>query len=1047
MSKLLKITGFIPYILIVFLNAFTDLGHKIIIQNTIFKVYDGTEQIILTAIINALILLPFILLFTPSGYISDKYPKHKVMKISAFASVFLTIFILFAYYFGFFWTAFFLTFLLASKSAIYSPAKYGYIKELLGVSNIASGNAIVQSVTIVAILLGIFAYSVGFESLLGGEDTKEGILNAITPLAFGLILASLIEVYLAYKLPNKSFELSLEKFVFKKYLNGKYLKRNLRVLKTNKIIFLSIIGLSIFWAISQVVLAVFPSYIKENMAISNVIVVQGLMALSAIGIILGSLFGAKISKNYIELGMVPVASIGLFITILLIPISSSLIFSGINFFFFGVFGGMFLVPLNSLIQYHSSNKRLGLILSGNNFIQNIFMFVFLLFTVGFSLLNISSVDMFYILSLVAFCCAIYTILKLPQSLIQLFIASLFSFRYKLFVEGLSNIPQNKGVLLLGNHISWLDWAFIQIASPRQIRFVMERGIYEKKLLKPFLNIFGVIPISSGGGRKSLDDVTKYLNNGEVVCIFPEGGISRSGHLGEFKRGFELATLKAQNCVIIPFYIGGLWGTKWSRSNINFKETGKKRSKNDVFVTFGKQIDIKSSASEVKKCVFELSSLSFERYVDGFLNIDTIFLKTVKQKPNDIAIVDEGGEYSYGKVFLMAQYFKKELLKIENKNIALLLPTTTIGAVLNLATIFANKTIINLNYTDKTLFLSAIKNSSIKYIFTSRRFVVRLKESGFDILEFEDIVKFVYIEDFKKATSFFATLFNISKIAFLKFAPLSLSLKLFCSKNSKDSSLVMIFDSLNYDGVILTHRNIIANVKQISEMLNISDDETFLSSIPSYNNFGFVVTTMLPLLEGIKIVCYPHSNDTLGASKMIAKHRVTFGCFLDVYLPLYLQNEKLTPLMFESLKMIVVADKIVGENILDEFYRKFGVKIFQGFGISQTTSIFCVNIPDNLDTNYWQIQLGTKKNTVGMPIAGCSLKIVDENLSELPFGVVGNILVGGANLFDLSLKENSKLDKNFVLIGEKRWYKTTLFGELDSDGFLSIKTIWLEFDVN
>jgi acyl-[acyl-carrier-protein]-phospholipid O-acyltransferase/long-chain-fatty-acid--[acyl-carrier-protein] ligase len=132
MKKIFAIAGTINYLLVVFLNAFTDLGHKIIIQNTVFKIYDGETQIILTAIVNALILLPFIMLFSPSGFISDRYPKSLVMRIAAGIAVLITLVITASYYLGMFELAFAMTFLLAVQSAIYSPAKYGYIKELVG---------------------------------------------------------------------------------------------------------------------------------------------------------------------------------------------------------------------------------------------------------------------------------------------------------------------------------------------------------------------------------------------------------------------------------------------------------------------------------------------------------------------------------------------------------------------------------------------------------------------------------------------------------------------------------------------------------------------------------------------------------------------------------------------------------------------------------------------------------------------------------------------------------------------------------------------------
>ena len=132
MEQLFRIAGFTPFILIIFLNAFVDLGHKILIQNTVFKVYDGQTQIILTAIVNGLILLPFVLLFTPAGMLSDRYRKPRIMRYSAAVAVGLTLLITASYYAGWFWFSFAMTFLLAVQSAIYSPAKYGFIKELAG---------------------------------------------------------------------------------------------------------------------------------------------------------------------------------------------------------------------------------------------------------------------------------------------------------------------------------------------------------------------------------------------------------------------------------------------------------------------------------------------------------------------------------------------------------------------------------------------------------------------------------------------------------------------------------------------------------------------------------------------------------------------------------------------------------------------------------------------------------------------------------------------------------------------------------------------------
>ena len=265
MRKLFAITGVVNYLAVVFLNAFTDLGHKIIIQNTIFKVYDGHTQIVLTAIVNALVLLPFIMMFSPSGFLADRFPKNIIMKHSAALAVFITLGITYSYYHGHFYTAFGMTFLLALQSAIYGPAKYGYIKELVGIKFITTGNGAVQAVTTVAILGGIIFYTVLFEGMYSDDlMTEEDILKVIAPIGWLLVISSIIEWFLATKLPNKMSRESKKDFKLKKYLNATYLFKNLKIIKRKKEIFEAIVALSLFWSISQVILAIFGGLAYEK---------------------------------------------------------------------------------------------------------------------------------------------------------------------------------------------------------------------------------------------------------------------------------------------------------------------------------------------------------------------------------------------------------------------------------------------------------------------------------------------------------------------------------------------------------------------------------------------------------------------------------------------------------------------------------------------------------------------------------------------------------------------------------------------------------------
>ncbi len=604
MKKLFEIQGIIFYTLALFLNAFTDLGHKIIIQNTIFKIYDGSEQIILTAIVNALILIPFILLFTPSGYLADKYPKNIIMKYSALFAVFITFGITLSYYLGWFYLSFGLTFLLALQAALYSPAKYGYIKELVGVKLLTAGNALVQATTTVAILGGIIFYTVLFEISLKPTFLNEGdILKMIAPLGWLLFLSSIVEYYFTCKLENKMLVPSALKFNIKKYLSGYYLKKNLLTMTRKREIIESIVALSIFWSISQVVLAIFGTYAKDTLHVNNTIYVQGAMSLAGFGIILGSYLASKLSRYYIHLGMIPFSAFGLSLMVLLLPFSTTFTQVIILFMLFGVFAGLFIVPLNAYIQEIAPSAHLGTILAGNNFIQNIFMFLFLSLTTVFAYEGIDVEILFYLMFFVGFMMALYTLRRHLIMFIWFWFEVLLKLRYKYKFIGVQNVPRDGAILFMGNHISWIDWVIMQFPIQRRVSFMMERDIYHWRFFNKLWRLGNAIPLSVKASKDAFLEARKRVADGKCVVIFPEGEISRTGEMGEFYRGYELIAGKSEG-VIIPYYIGGMWGSRLSRSKKRIKDEGS-FFKRYVTITYGEPLPLGTKVEEIKKVLHAL----------------------------------------------------------------------------------------------------------------------------------------------------------------------------------------------------------------------------------------------------------------------------------------------------------------------------------------------------------------------------------------------------------------------------------------------------------
>ncbi|MDP3301063.1 MAG: MFS transporter [Sulfuricurvum sp.] len=601
--SLWKHKGIVPYVLALFLNAFTDLGHKIVIQNTVFKIYDGHEQIVMTSILNSLILLPFIFLLTPAGYISQRFSKVQVMQYGALAAVVITLGITLSYYQGWFWCAFGLTFALGAQSALYSPAKYGYITELVSVDRISGLNAVVQSVTTVAILSGIMVYTFFFETSLSENYECQGdILQQIAPLGWLLVAGSLVEYFLTLRLVH-TYPLSLQSFDVKGYLNGSYFRKNWDSIRSNKNIFEAILLLSLFWSISQVLLSTFGAYAKSTLHEDNTILVQGLMALAAFGIIIGSFFASNISKYYLHRGLIPLGSLILTLSLLALPLTLSLTLIAGIFFIFGIGGAMMIVSLNALIQSHAEKKELGHILAGNNWVQNISMIVFLSLTTVAAIAGYESVPLFWMMFGISLLTTVWVIMRYGDYLLWLFFENLLAMRYEIIPIGLHHIPKHGSVLLLGNHISWIDWILVQIGIERRIGYMMERSIYDKKLIRPIMKLGRAIPVSSTAAKDAFRSAKKRLQENEIIGIFPEGGISHDGKIGKIYPGFQIIA-QGIDGVIIPFYIDGIYGSIFSRApkrHVSIPSIVRRR----IRIIYGEPLSMDSDAKTLHEAIIHL----------------------------------------------------------------------------------------------------------------------------------------------------------------------------------------------------------------------------------------------------------------------------------------------------------------------------------------------------------------------------------------------------------------------------------------------------------
>lgn len=435
--------------------------------------------------------------------------------------------------------------------------------------------------------------------------TKEDILKTIAPLGWLLVLGSVFEYALALKLPDMSLKTTRKKFDFAKYKKGFYLKKNLILLQRKKEIFDSVIALSLFWSISQVVLAVFGEYAKSELGITNTIVVQGIMTLSVVGIVIGSMLSSTFSRYYINSGLSTLSALGIAMILFSIPFTTNTLFLGVLFILFGLFSGMLLPPLNAKIQYLSPDIHLGTVLAGNNFVQTLFMFSFLMLTTLFAYFGMHAKALFFVMGFVS----LYLLYLLAKRYFVISVWTLFEsilkLRYRFRYVGLEHFEQNLPILLAGNHVSWIDWFILQLPLERRVVFLIDKDIYNTKLLKPIFKMADLIPISKKASKDSFIETSMKLKDGKIVAIFPEGEISRSADIAKFYRGYEF--IDKGSAVIVPFYIEGIFGSVFSR----YKGEGGRNffKKREITLYFGKPISHDIKADELREVVINLKRIT------------------------------------------------------------------------------------------------------------------------------------------------------------------------------------------------------------------------------------------------------------------------------------------------------------------------------------------------------------------------------------------------------------------------------------------------------
>jgi len=998
-----------------FANITVLVGHWVLLQRTL-----GYTPLLL-----AMILLPAVVFYSPLGFICDKYSKSQVLRWSALASMLTALGAVVLYQLGMDQALLVVVFLLSLLANLHGVARYSILKEALGVRGLAPATAFMQ----ISTLLGTLAASAGV--WLGYENKRA--------ISWILLVLSVISWLSARQVPEQKSSDTFQRMRAYHYLTGQYLLRNLRNVWYNLALRQSLVGLSLFWVMVLLLVLLFQDGSHgRGFGVSHLQV-----ALAMFGLILGCLYAARMSTEFIETGLLPIGALGASFFLLALAWVDYTPVTLLLFVGFGFSGGVFVVPLLSLMLYNTRSHTAGGVVATVFFVRGLFVFTFLMVNQGWMRLTFGRNDKteFLLLGLLTLAGVIYILKVLPQTMIRQLLRGVFTHIYRLRVRGVSNVPWEGPVLLVGNHVSLIDWALLQMACPRPLRIVMARDSFEKWYVRMLLNHLNLILMDPARPEKALEEARKALLDGMAVAAFPEITMSKTGNLNPFR--LELAPL-IMDCgaVVVPFYIQGLWGSAYSFANARYQESIGGQDTHNVIVAFGATLPPHTDPVLIQRKVQELSIDAWGAYIRTLRPIAHSYLRAAKKVKSGPAIFSPDGNHYSGTRLLAAVLSFARLMEQGTRGeprVGILLPPSAAGLICNLAALVKGKTIVNLNYSAGTSVIQdCISRAGIATVYSSRLFAERLQQRGIDIQAIESRCKIVYAEDLRASLTSTRLLYNFMRARLLPAWWIELA---DFSKTRLDDVAAIMFSSGSEGtpkGVELTHYNFMGNVKQVTSVLNPTHEDVMLGSLPMFHAFGLAVTSFMPMVEGIPLVVQPDPTDAKAVGRLCAEFRVTVMVGTSTFLRMYATSKHVHPLMFRHIRLIFAGAEKLRDEVRQLYRNKFQIEIFEGYGTTETTPVASVNTYDILLGDFSTVQIGNKVGSVGTPLPGSQFRVVDpDTMAELPVGVDGLILIGGAQIMKGYLDDPMRTSLAVVTLDGKRWYKTGDKGHVDSEGFLFI----------
>jgi acyl-[acyl-carrier-protein]-phospholipid O-acyltransferase/long-chain-fatty-acid--[acyl-carrier-protein] ligase len=801
----------------------------------------------------------------------------------------------------------------------------------------------------------------------------------------------------------------------------------------------STMGICFFYAVGGYVMLVIPqiAYEMQGGGVRTGAVTSNMMLLVGVGTMAGNLLAGLLSRRGVELGLAPLGGALLFGTLI---VTSFTPFGGQAFtallILAGFSTGFFLVPLYAFIQQRAGDHRRGRILAGVSLLDSVagsaIGGIYAL-VAGDSGLAWSPHTQFLLLAAATLGMLLYGVWHIPHHTVCTVMRLIGPVFYRVKSIGWENIPPG-GALVICNHLSYVDAVVLQIASPRPMRFIAFAGFVKNPVMRFIFRTAGVIPVTANKPMKGIRLAVEAIEKGELVCVFPEGAISRTGQLMILKRGFGLIA-EAAKAPVIPAVIDGLWGSIYSFAGNKYLWKSPRLMPTPVCVVFGQPIPHHlADVASARQALLDIGEQAFQERPALRRHLGRESVRALAKHPTRIAVVDRTAvrqEMSAGKMLAVAAVFSRRLrATVPGRRVGIVLPPGAGANIANLAVSCAGKVPVNLNFTaGRAAIESSLRLAEIDTVITAE--VMRSKLPNFPFPPGTlDLKTEIEAAGGKRAILpwlLAAYLLPNQWVATLLGLP---------RKGDHDEAALLFTSGSSGEpkGVILTHRNILANCAQISSLSILPASATMLGCLPIFHSFGFTVTLWYPILRGCKVVTVPSPLDTRKIVEAIQQEKATVMVGAPTFIRPFLK--KATKEELTSLKLVVTGAEKLPMDLYEAFLQQFGIEILQGYGLTETTPAACINqYHPPITTTTAEHQEGKRTGAVGRLLPGSTACIVDpETGSVLPMTATGMLWLKGPHVFPGYLKDDEKTAAAL----KDRWFVTGDLARFDDDGFLFIE---------